>query len=91
MLLENYAKENDKILDAFRLWSIAQLVTTINTILPLANLIQEYYNKAIERINNHVAQQNFFSEKTAMQRGRKFFMKQLSYNNIMLNKIKCLI
>jgi len=60
-ILENYAKEGDKILDThLGSGSIAIACHDYKYNLTACELDTEYYNKAIERINNHVAQQKLF-------------------------------
>jgi site-specific DNA-methyltransferase (adenine-specific) len=60
-LLENYAKEGDKILDThLGSGSIAIACHDYGFDLTACELDKEYYEKAIERINNHVAQQKLF-------------------------------
>ena len=60
-LLDNYAKENDKILDThLGSGSIAIATHDYNFELTACELDKEYYDKAIKRIKNHVAQQKLF-------------------------------
>lgn len=60
-LLKTYAKENDKILDThLGSGSIAIACHDCGFELTACELDKEYYDKAIERINNHVAQQKLF-------------------------------
>ena len=60
-LLDNYAKEGDKILDThLGSGSIAIACHDYGFDLTACELDKEYFDKAIERINNHVAQQKLF-------------------------------
>jgi site-specific DNA-methyltransferase (adenine-specific) len=60
-LLDKYAKENDKILDThLGSGSIAIACHDYGFELTACELDSEYYEKAIERIKNHVAQQKLF-------------------------------
>jgi site-specific DNA-methyltransferase (adenine-specific) len=60
-LLDKYAKENDKILDThLGSGSIAIACHAYGFELTACELDKEYYDKAIERISNHVAQQKLF-------------------------------
>lgn len=60
-LLSNYAKEGDKILDThLGSGSIAIACHDYGFDLTACELDPDYYNKAMERINNHVAQQKLF-------------------------------
>jgi site-specific DNA-methyltransferase (adenine-specific) len=60
-LLDNYAKENDKILDThLGSGSIAIACHDYGFDLTACELDTEYFNKAMERIQNHVAQQKLF-------------------------------
>ena len=59
--LENYAKEGDKILDThLGSMSIAIACHDYGFDLTGCELDPDYYNKGMERINNHVAQQKLF-------------------------------
>lgn len=59
--LEKYAKQGDKILDThLGSGSIAIACHDYKFELTACELDTEYYNKAMERINNHVAQQKLF-------------------------------
>jgi site-specific DNA-methyltransferase (adenine-specific) len=59
--LEKYAKEGDKILDThLGSGSIAIACHDYKYELTACELDKEYYDKAIQRINNHVAQQKLF-------------------------------
>jgi site-specific DNA-methyltransferase (adenine-specific) len=59
--LDKYAKNGDKILDThLGSGSIAIACHDYKFELTACELDTEYYNKAIERINNHVAQQKLF-------------------------------
>jgi site-specific DNA-methyltransferase (adenine-specific) len=59
--LNNYAKEGDKILDThLGSGSIAIACHDYGFELTACELDSEYYEKAIERIKNHVAQQKLF-------------------------------
>ena len=59
--LENFAKENDKILDThLGSGSIAIACHDYGFDLTACELDKEYFDKAMERINNHVAQQKLF-------------------------------
>ncbi len=59
--LENYAKQGDKILDThLGSGSIAIACHDYDFELTACELDKEYYDKAIERIKNHVAQQRLF-------------------------------
>ena len=60
-LLKNYAKPNDKILDThLGSGSIAIACHDYGFYLTACELDKEYYDKAMQRINNHVAQQKLF-------------------------------
>jgi site-specific DNA-methyltransferase (adenine-specific) len=60
-ILDKYAKENDKILDThLGSGSIAIAAHDYGYELTACELDKEYYDKAIQRINNHVAQQKLF-------------------------------
>ena len=60
-LLDKYAKEGDKILDShLGSGSIAIACHDYGFELTACELDKEYYDKAIERIKNHVAQQSLF-------------------------------
>lgn len=60
-ILDNYAKENDKILDThLGSGSIAIACHDYGFDLTACELDKEYFDKAMERINNHVAQQKLF-------------------------------
>jgi site-specific DNA-methyltransferase (adenine-specific) len=60
-LLDKYAKENDKILDThLGSGSIAIACHDYGFELTACELDKEYFDKAIQRINNHVAQQKLF-------------------------------
>ena len=60
-LLDKYAKEGDKILDThLGSGSIAIACHDYGFDLTACELDKEYYNKAIERIKNHVSQQRLF-------------------------------
>jgi site-specific DNA-methyltransferase (adenine-specific) len=60
-ILEKYAKENDKILDThLGSGSIAIACHDYGFELTACELDKEYYDKAIQRIQNHVAQQKLF-------------------------------
>ena len=60
-ILHKYAKPNDKILDThLGSGSIAIACHDYNFDLTACELDKEYYNKAMQRINNHVSQQNLF-------------------------------
>ena len=60
-LLMNYSKEGDKILDThLGSGSIAIACHNLGFELIACELDQEYYNAAIKRINNHIAQQRLF-------------------------------
>ena len=60
-LLDNYTKENDKILDThLGSGSIAIACHDYGFDLTACELDKEYYDKAIERINNHTSQQKLF-------------------------------
>ena len=60
-LLEKYAKENDKILDThLGSGSIAIACHDYGFDLTACELDREYFDKAMQRINNHVAQQKLF-------------------------------
>ena len=59
--LENYAKENDKILDThLGSGSIAIACHDYGFELTACELDKEYYDKAIQRITNHTNQQKLF-------------------------------
>lgn len=60
-LLDKYAKENDKILDThLGSGSIAIACHDYGFDLTACELDKEYFDKAMQRINNHVAQQKLF-------------------------------
>jgi len=60
-LLDKYAKEGDKILDThLGSGSIAIACHDYKFDLIACELDKEYYDKAMERINNHMAQQKLF-------------------------------
>jgi site-specific DNA-methyltransferase (adenine-specific) len=60
-ILDNYTKENDKILDThLGSGSIAIACHDYKFDLTACELDKEYFDKAMERINNHVAQQKLF-------------------------------
>jgi len=60
-LLDKYAKQGDKILDThLGSGSIAIACHDYGFDLTACELDTEYFNKAMERINNHVAQQKLF-------------------------------
>jgi len=60
-LLDKYAKEGDKILDThLGSGSIAIACHDYNFNLTACELDKDYYNDAIKRIKNHVAQQKLF-------------------------------
>jgi site-specific DNA-methyltransferase (adenine-specific) len=60
-LLDKYAKENDKILDThLGSGSIAIACHDYGFELTACELDTEYYDKAIQRIKNHVSQQKLF-------------------------------
>lgn len=60
-LLDNYAKENDKILDThLGSGSIAIACHDYGFDLTACELDKEYFDKAMQRINNHTAQQKLF-------------------------------
>jgi site-specific DNA-methyltransferase (adenine-specific) len=60
-LLSNYAKEGDKILDThLGSGSIAIACHDYGFDLTACELDAEYYQKAMQRINNHLAQQKLF-------------------------------
>ena len=60
-LLKNYAKPNDKILDThLGSGSIAIACHDYGFDLTACELDKEYYDKAMQRINNHVSQQKLF-------------------------------
>jgi site-specific DNA-methyltransferase (adenine-specific) len=60
-LLDNYAKQGDKILDThLGSGSIAIACHDYGFELTACELDKEYYDKAIERIKNHVSQQKLF-------------------------------
>ena len=60
-LLDNYAKENDKILDThLGSGSIAIATHDYNFELTACELDKEYYDKAVQRIKNHISQQKLF-------------------------------
>ena len=59
--LEKYAKENDKILDThLGSGSIAIACHDYNFELTACELDKEYYDKAVQRIKNHISQQKLF-------------------------------
>jgi site-specific DNA-methyltransferase (adenine-specific) len=60
-LLDNYAKQGDKILDThLGSGSIAIACHDYNFELTACELDAEYYEKAVQRIKNHVSQQKLF-------------------------------
>ena len=60
-LLDKYAKENDKILDThLGSGSIAIACHDYKFDLTACELDKEYFDKAMQRINNHTAQQKLF-------------------------------
>lgn len=60
-ILDKYAKEGDKILDThLGSGSIAIACHDYKFDLTACELDKEYYNKAVERINRHTAQQTLF-------------------------------
>lgn len=60
-ILDKYAKEGDKILDThLGSGSIAIACHDYGFELTACELDEEYYNKAVQRIKNHVAQQTLF-------------------------------
>lgn len=60
-VLDNYAKQGDKILDThLGSGSIAIACHDYGFELTACELDKEYYDKAVERIKNHVAQQKLF-------------------------------
>jgi site-specific DNA-methyltransferase (adenine-specific) len=60
-LLDKYAKQNDKILDThLGSGSIAIACHDYGFDLTACELDVDYYNKAVERIKNHVSQQKLF-------------------------------
>ena len=60
-LLDKYAKENDKILDThLGSGSIAIACHDYGFDLTACELDKEYFDKAMERINNHTSQQKLF-------------------------------
>ena len=60
-ILDNYAKPNDKILDThLGSGSIAIACHDYGFELTACELDKEYYDKAIQRIKNHVSQQKLF-------------------------------
>jgi site-specific DNA-methyltransferase (adenine-specific) len=60
-ILDKYAKPNDKILDThLGSGSIAIACHDYGFDLTACELDKEYYDKAMERINNHMAQQKLF-------------------------------
>jgi site-specific DNA-methyltransferase (adenine-specific) len=60
-LLEEFSKPNDKILDThLGSGSIAIACHDYGFDLTACELDKEYFDKAMERINNHVAQQKLF-------------------------------
>jgi site-specific DNA-methyltransferase (adenine-specific) len=61
-LLDNYAKENDKILDThLGSGSIAIACHDYGFDLTACELDKEYFDKAMQRINNHTAQTKLFA------------------------------
>ena len=60
-ILDNYAKENDKILDThLGSGSIAIAAHDYGFELTACELDKEYYDKAVQRIKNHISQQKLF-------------------------------
>ena len=60
-LLDNYAKENDKILDThLGSGSIALACHNLGFELTACELDKEYYNASIKRIKDHISQQRLF-------------------------------
>ena len=60
-LLDNYAKENDKILDThLGSGSIALACHNLGFELTACELDKEYYDASIKRIKNHISQQRLF-------------------------------
>ena len=60
-ILDKYAKQGDKILDThLGSGSIAIACHDYGFELTACELDKEYYDKAMERINNHVSQQKLF-------------------------------
>ena len=60
-LLKNYAKEGDKILDThLGSGSIAIACHNMKFDLTACELDKEYYDKAMQRIRNHISQQRLF-------------------------------
>jgi site-specific DNA-methyltransferase (adenine-specific) len=60
-LLDKYAKPNDKILDThLGSGSIAIACHDYGFDLTACELDKEYFDKAMQRINNHTAQQKLF-------------------------------
>jgi site-specific DNA-methyltransferase (adenine-specific) len=63
-ILSKYAKEGDKILDThLGSMSIAIAAHDLGFDLIGCELDTEYYQKGLERVNNHIAQQNLFIPK----------------------------
>jgi site-specific DNA-methyltransferase (adenine-specific) len=63
-LLDKYAKQGDKILDThLGSMSIAIACHDLGFDLVGCELDAEYYQKGLERVNNHIAQQNLFIPK----------------------------
>lgn len=60
-LLDNYAKQGDKILDTHGgSMSIAIAAHDYNFELDLCELDKDYYEKGVQRVKNHVSQQKLF-------------------------------